>query len=412
MTTLIDSIPDMVWMKDIKGRYIASNPAHERFFNAVSGELIGKTDYDFMDKDNADACTQSDEEAIKKRGISIGKEVVSNPDGKEIIIEIRKMPVFDSNNTLIGSIGIGTDITEKKKVEEKLKLLASVFTSAKEGIVITDVKANILDVNEAYTHLTGYSKEELIGQNVGFLKSGKHDESFYKKMWEQLLQHKFWSGEIWNRRKNGEIFVEKLTVSAISDSDGEITSYVGLFSDITSTKEYEFKLEKMAFYDSLTGLPNRLLFAERIDQAVKISKRLKKNMAVCYLDLDGFKPINDNHGHTSGDDLLIEIAGRIEKNIRESDTAARIGGDEFAILLLNIINMKECQKIVTKILKSIEKPYKLFNGQSVNVSASLGFTLYPQDDNDPEQLLKHADQAMYEAKERGKNRYVCFNAQF
>jgi diguanylate cyclase (GGDEF)-like protein len=228
-------------------------------------------------------------------------------------------------------------------------------------------------------------------------------------MWNELTRNKYWIGEIWNRRKSGEIFVERLTISAISDLEGKISSYVGLLTDITTGKDYESTLERMAFYDSLTGLPNRLLFAERINQAMMISKRLKSMMAVCFLDLDEFKPVNDDFGHSVGDLLLVEMANRMQSNIRESDTVARMGGDEFAILLINIKNIEECETIITKILDSINEPYTLVNNESVNVSASIGVTLYPHDNVPSDMLLRHADQAMYVAKESGKNQYVFHN---
>ncbi|MFH0710865.1 MAG: sensor domain-containing diguanylate cyclase [Pseudomonadota bacterium] len=407
LSTLIDAIPDLVWMKDIKGVYIASNPALDRFFNVNHGELIGKTDYDLMNKHNAEICQITDEDVMASGKINISEEVVTDHNGTQNVFEIRKVPIYDVDQRMIGSIGIGTDVTERKKTEEKLKLLASVFTSAKEGIVITNTSGIIVDVNEAYALITGYSKDEIIGQNAGFLKSEKHGKAFYKHMWEELIRNKYWIGEIWNRRKNGEIFVERLTISAICDSNENISSYVGLLTDITMGKDYESNLERMAFYDSLTGLPNRLLLSERTHQAMSLSKRFNSMMAVCYLDLDEFKPVNDNYGHSTGDALLIEIGHRMQKCVRESDTVARIGGDEFAILLLNINTKKECENIIIKLLESINKSYTLPNNEHIKVGASIGITLYPQDDDTTaEVLLRHADQAMYLAKETGKNKYV------
>lgn len=201
LSTLIDAIPDLVWMKDIKGVYIASNPALDRFFNVNHGELIGKTDYDLMNKHNAEICQITDEDVMASGKINISEEVVTDHNGTQNVFEIRKVPIYDVDQRMIGSIGIGTDVTERKKTEEKLKLLASVFTSAKEGIVITNTSGIIVDVNEAYALITGYSKDEIIGQNAGFLKSEKHGKAFYKHMWEELIRNKYWIGEIWNRRK-------------------------------------------------------------------------------------------------------------------------------------------------------------------------------------------------------------------
>lgn len=364
-------------------------------------ELIGKTPSDIDPLITVDMMDQIRASIQHKKSIRFETKHIRK-DQKVLDVEITAYPYMNGQYGL----SIVKDITDRKKTEEKLNLLASVFTCAKEGIIITDTRGTIIDANEAYLLITGYSKEEVIGQNAGFLKSDKHDKTFYKHMWDELIRNKYWIGEIWNRKKNGEIFVERLTISAISDSAGKTSSYVGLLTDITTGKDYESTLERMAFYDSLTGLPNRLLFAERINQAMMISKRLDTIMAVCYLDLDEFKPVNDSFGHGVGDTLLLEIANRMLKHVRESDTIARIGGDEFAILLINIKNLEECEMIITKILDSINEPYTLLPDKRVRVTASIGITLYPNDNVSSDMLLRHADQAMYLAKESGKNKYI------
>jgi diguanylate cyclase (GGDEF)-like protein/PAS domain S-box-containing protein len=343
---------------------------------------------------------------LETRGGAVFQVKHRTKEGRIYPVEVRSSLVEYENKKYV--IAISHDISESKESEQKTKLLASVFTHAKEGIVITDNEANIIDVNETYTQITGYSKEELLGNNTRILKSDKHEKEFYKNMWNELIQNQYWIGEIWNRRKDGELFLERLTISAITDSDGNISSYVGLQTDITILKDYECKLEQMAYYDALTGLPNRVLFAEKINQAIAISKRLGDVIAVCYLDLDGFKPINDEFGHTSGDELLIEIANRMQKIVRESDTVARIGGDEFALLLVNIKSKQGCEKIIKKLLKRINEQYILSNGMSVSVSASVGIILYPLNNSTSDALLRHADQAMYVAKESGKNRYIFY----
>lgn len=365
-------------------------------------ELIGKRPADI------DPIITPDElanirESIRSKTVIQFQTKHQHKDGSLYNVEVTTYPYMDGKYGL----HIVKNIDERIKTEEKMKLLANVFISTKEGIVITDVRGTIIEANEAYTLITGYSLEEVIGQNAGFLKSDKHDKKFFKHMWDELIKNKYWIGEIWNRRKSGEVFVERLTISAICDDKGKIISYVGLLSDITTGKEYESTLERMAFYDSLTGLPNRLLFSERINQAMTIAKRLKNMMAVCYLDVDGFKPVNDRFGHSAGDDLLIEIAQRMLSNVRESDTVARIGGDEFAILLLNINNAQECENIVNKILDNVHQPYKVNEECTIQMSVSIGITLFPQDElYNAETLLRHADQAMYLAKESGKNQYI------
>ncbi|OHD95812.1 MAG: hypothetical protein A2019_07585 [Sulfurimonas sp. GWF2_37_8] len=397
----LNIITDAIYLINEKYKIIYVNQAACDMLGYSKSELLSKMIFDI------DPLVTPDEINITKQTTLTNKVVQfetkhKRQDGSIFDVEIITYPYMDGEFCL----SVVKDSTERKKNEEKLKLLASVFTSAKEGIVITNTKGIIVDVNEAYTLITGYSKDEIVGQNAGFLKSDKHDKSFYKNMWNELIQNKYWIGEIWNRRKNGEIFVERLTISAISDSNSNISSYVGLLTDITTGKDYESTLERMAFYDSLTGLPNRLLFAERINQAMMFSKRLKTIIAVCYLDLDAFKPVNDCFGHSAGDKLLIEIARRMQNHVRESDTVARIGGDEFAILLLNINSIEECEKIISKMLVSINETYILPNNKGVNVTASIGVALYPQDNVASDILLRHADQAMYLAKESGKNKYI------
>lgn len=410
LQAILESSPNIIiFALDTEYNYIAFNQEHTKVMYTIWGKEIN------LGMNMLEIIVQEDDRQKAKtlfdRALG-GESFVDESEYGDKALS-RKFwqtyysPIYDDvEKKVIGLTCYNLDISERKQTEEKLKLLASVFSSAKEGIVITDISGTIVDVNEAYMHITGYSRDEIIGKNAGFLKSDKHDKAFFKHMWGELIRNLYWIGEIWNRRKNGEIFVERLTISAISNSEGKISSYVGLLSDITTGKDYESTLERMAFYDSLTGLPNRLLLAERINQAMTISKRLKTIMAVCYLDLDGFKPINDSFGHGIGDTLLAEIADRMQKCVRESDTVARIGGDEFAILLLNLKSSEECENLINKILKSINDPYIIKNIVSVKVSASIGITLYPQDDCDSDMLLRHADQAMYIAKESGKNQYI------
>jgi diguanylate cyclase (GGDEF)-like protein/PAS domain S-box-containing protein len=397
----LNMITDAVYLFNDKREIIYVNQAACDSLGYLKEELIGKTPFDIDPVITMDEL-QNITNTIRLKKVIHFESKHKRKDGFIFDVEITTYPYKEGQYGL----HIVKNITDRKKTEEKLKLLASVFTSAKEGIVITDTKGIIVDANEAYSLITGYPNDEIIGKNAGFLKSDKHDNAFYKNMWNELIRNKYWIGEIWNRRKSGEIFVERLTISAISDSEGKTSSYVGLLTDITTGKDYESTLERMAFYDSLTGLPNRLLFAERINQAMMISKRLNSMMAVCFLDLDEFKPVNDDYGHSVGDLLLVEMANRMQNNVRESDTVARMGGDEFAILLLNIKSIEECETIITKILDSINKPYIFQNNESANVSASIGVTLYPHDNVPSDILLRHADQAMYVAKESGKNQYI------
>jgi len=300
------------------------------------------------------------------------------------------------------------DISKRKQVQEEQRMAASVFASTQEGILITDAQRNIIDMNPAFGSITGYSRDEVLGKKPSLLKSGLHDASFYENMWRAINRQGYWRGEVWNRKKGGEIFAEWLTISAVTDQQGKITHYIGTSSDITQLKEQERKLELMAHYDPLTGVPNRILLADRMHLAFAQTKRDNCLMAVGYLDLDGFKPVNDRLGHEAGDQLLIEVALRIKNALREGDTIARLGGDEFVFLLLGLEKVEDCETTLHRLLEVISEPVSLKN-QAVSVSASIGISIFPEDNTDPDTLLRHADQAMYQAKQEGKNCFHIYN---
>jgi diguanylate cyclase (GGDEF)-like protein/PAS domain S-box-containing protein len=297
---------------------------------------------------------------------------------------------------------------ERKAVDEKLKQSARVFSDTHEGILITDTSGTIIDVNPTFCTVTQYPREEVLGKNPGILNSGKQGPEFYKKMWQQLDSDGSWQGEVWNRKKSGELYAELLTISSLSNDDGEIINYVGMFTDITNSKKQQEQLEFMAQYDVLTKLPNRILFADRFLQAVAHCKRNETLLAVCFLDLDHFKPVNDTHGHLVGDQVLIEVANRIQSNIREEDTVSRQGGDEFTIFLTDIKTPRDGGLLFDRIQHSLEQPYYI-EEHTINISSSMGVTFHPLDDFDLDTLLRHADQAMYQAKMEAKGSYSLFN---
>lgn len=302
------------------------------------------------------------------------------------------------------------EVHQRREAEKQLRLAASVFSEAHEGIIITDPNALILEVNRAFTYLTGYDREEVVGKNPRILQSGHHNPNFYVTMWSELLGHGHWKGEFWNRRKNGELYAAQSTISAIYHSEGHVLHYVGLFFDITQQKRQQERIEHLAFHDALTQLPNRTLLADRMEQAVNRASRQKKRLAICYLDLDGFKPVNDQFGHKAGDQLLVEIARRLQGVVRAQDTVARLGGDEFVLLLTDLGSVHETQEVLTRTLEAITLPYLLECGEIARVSASIGVTHYPDDYHDADTLLRHADQAMYEAKQAGRHRIHVFDA--
>lgn len=300
---------------------------------------------------------------------------------------------------------------ESLEAEEKLQLSASVFTHAHEGIMISDTDGIIMDVNNAFTTITGYTREEVIGKNPRLLNSGYQPQEYYAAMWNDLIEKGYWYGEIWNRRKSGQVYAEMLTISAVRNEQGHTQHYVALFSDISEAKEHEKQLQKIAYYDSLTALPNRALLADRLHQAMTQAHRRAQPLAVVYLDLDGFKTINDTHGHHVGDQLLISLSDRMKQILREGDTLARIGGDEFVAILVDLVDMAESEPIITRLLLAAEQPVQL-GDLSLRVSASLGITFYPQaQETDADLLMRQADQAMYQAKLAGKNRFHVFDTE-
>lgn len=297
---------------------------------------------------------------------------------------------------------IAENISDRKRSEKKLQLAASVFSHAREGIMITGKDGTIIDVNEAFSRITGYDREEVLGENPQILSSGRHGKDYYAVFWRELQEQGFWSGEIWNRRKNGEIYAEMMTISSIKDDQGIIQQFVALFSDITAFKEHEKQLEYIAHYDTLTQLPNRVLLADRICQSMSHAHRHEQSLAVVYLDLDGFKSVNDKHGHNIGDQLLISVSAKMKATLREGDTLARLGGDEFVAVLPDLDSIEACLPIINRLLEAAAQPLTV-NNLRLQVSGSLGVTFYPQsNDVDADLLLRQADQAMYQAKLKGK----------
>lgn len=280
---------------------------------------------------------------------------------------------------------------------EKLKWVTHVFAHSQNGIIITDARGMVIDVNPTFSAITGYSREEILGNNPSILHSGLHDATFYQSMWHALLHEGSWQGEISNRRKDGEIVVELLSIHAVKDANGDTTHFVGNFSNLTRFKAYQTQLEQMAHFDALTHLPNRTLLNDRIRQALAWVQRQGTLTAICYLDLDGFKPINDRHGHEAGDQVLIEIADRMRSAVREGDTVARVGGDEFVLLLNDVDSVEEVDAILGRLQDTIKSPLNSVKG--TDITASIGVTLYPVDSSEPDELLHHADQAMYLAKQ-------------
>jgi|GEM_PF-2822925 len=303
--------------------------------------------------------------------------------------------------------GTVTDITQAKQDELALREAATVFGNSYDGIMVVDLQGLVVRANPAFARITGYTAEEIVGRSPKLLASGRHDRAFYERMWASLHEQGFWRGEVWNRRKSGQVYAEMLSISVVRDAQQVPQHYLGVFSDISRLKEHEAELDRIAHYDPLTGVANRRLLLDRLKQALAHAHRSGRLLAVCFLDLDGFKPVNDRHGHEVGDQLLIQLTARMQATLREEDTIARIGGDEFVLLLGELGTVQECCAALQRLLDEISRPVQI-QGLSVAVSASIGATLFPQDPADADTLLRHADQAMYRAKQAGKRRYQLY----
>ncbi len=296
------------------------------------------------------------------------------------------------------------------ELNEKNDQLTRIFESTIEGILITDTKGVIQSVNPAFTLITGYSAPEAIGHTPAMLKSDRHDADFFNNMWQSLMKTGQWEGEIWNQRKDGDVYPLWLALTAIRDKEGNTSQYVGLFNDITEQKQNEEQIRHQAYHDFLTGLPNRLLFNDRLKQAMALAQRMNEKLAIMFIDLDRFKNINDSLGHGVGDQLLRAMAKRLESCTRDEDSVARMGGDEFTVMLPRINHLSDVAQVAQKVLDGLSQPMNV-DGHELVVTASIGISLYPIDGELPEVLMKNSDSAMYQAKEHGKNKYQFYSAE-
>ena len=406
---LVENMSEGALTVNADGMIIYANRRFAEMLKTPLEKVIGASIYLWMDP----VSQQIFRSLLKKDADQNSRQELAlvSSDGVKVPIQLStSFPIVEGMENVICLLATDlSEINEFKRNERELKLAASVFTHAGEGILITDARGNIVDVNDAFTRITSYTRDEVLGRNPDILSSGRQDKDFFAALWRDLTEKGHWYGEIWNRRKSGEVYAEMLRISAVCNSDGKVTEYVGLFSDITAMKEHEKQLEHIAHYDALTNLPNRILLADRMQQGMVQSLRRAQPLAVVFLDLDGFKAINDTHGHAVGDRLLINLSSRMKAALREGDTFARIGGDEFVALLLDIDSIVACQPTLSRLLAAVAQPMQI-DDLVLHVTASLGVTVYPQGDGiEADQLLRQADQAMYQAKIAGKNRFHVFD---
>lgn len=405
LSGLFDAMDDFIFIVDRSGRIVHHNRAVAEGLGYGTSALIGLRAVDVHPEPDRETAHHLIGEIIAGR-LSCCSLPILRSNGEIVMVETRV--VSGTWNAQPAFFAIAQDIGERLIAEERQKLAASVFDNAHEGIMITDPKGCIIEVNATFTELTGYTRDEAVGRSADLLKSGHHEPGFYHAMWRTIRDVGYWRGEVWNRKKSGEIFVELLTISTVRNRHGEISQFVGIFSDITLLKQHQQRLEHLAHFDALTQLPNRMLLGDRMQTAMAQTERSGKVLAVCYLDLDGFKPVNDLYGHAVGDRLLVEVAQRLKTCVRAGDTVSRLGGDEFVLLFSALDNVHECDHAIGRIIATLTQPF-MIDAHLISISASIGVTLFPNDGADADTLLRHADQAMYAAKQAGRNRYHLFD---
>ncbi|MBD9357171.1 sensor domain-containing protein [Methylomonas albis] len=330
-------------------------------------------------------------------------------DGSVRWVVGRAEPELDEAGELCGYVGTITDISDIKANEERLGQAAAVFESTREGVMITDARRRITMVNKAFTDITGYDNQDVLGKSPGVMSSGRHNTDFYREMWANIAMTDHWQGEIWNRRKCGEVYPELLSISTVRDGNGEISHYVGVFADISKLKASEMELEFLAHHDPLTKLPNRMLFLSRLQHNIEKARRQANKMAVLMLDLDRFKDVNDSFGHLAGDDLLQMVAERLTSRLRTSDTICRLGGDEFVILLEEVNQSETVAHVATQIIHALNQTWRLPSGHEVRIGVSVGIAMFPEHGASPDELIQQADTALYQAKNEGRNRFKYFS---
>ncbi|MDP2247901.1 MAG: EAL domain-containing protein [Nitrosomonadales bacterium] len=416
-SNVIEAISDAFVLKDAEGRWLITNEASRCLFGLHDLNWYGKTDKELIAE-----CPgilthyeelQKHELAVWNKGTSL-VTFVNTTDWAGIarVYELRMTPLFNIKGEHLFLVVIAKDVTEKRLAEQNLRIF-DVGLETLEAILITDSNNRIVRVNNSFTRLTGYTQEEVIGKTPAILKSGRHDKEFYQAMWNSLLKDKLWEGEIWDKRKDGQLYPKWITIRAVNDPDGDIHHYVGIFTDLSEHKEARKALQRLAFYDPLTDLPNRRLFRDQLNLAIENANHNFHYGAVLMVDVDNFKLINDTKGHAVGDSLLIEISRRLKSEVRPGDLIARLGGDEFVIMLELLSTNEEkaalqADMVSQKILSGINKPF-LIEEYEIHTSLSIGISMFEIPSITSAEILKRADVAMYLAKSAGRNTMRFFD---
>lgn len=416
LSDIIDSTDAGTWEWDQQTQHIGFNRRYAQMMGYVSSEALPRQSRDWLSRihpDDREASLKALISHLKGQSPHLEVELrLRHQQGHWLWVLVRgRVAARGADGRAQLMSGIVIDISQKKAAESDLQLAASVFTHSREGILITDLDGRILDVNQSFSRITGYPREEVLNRTPRILNSGRQPPAFYEQMWAAIRHSGFWSGEVWNRRRDGIVYAQRLTISTVCDSDGRPLRYVGLFSDITAQKQYQEDLERLAHFDVMTGLPNRVLMGDRIRQAMSLSRRQGQLMALAYIDIDYFKQINDTCGQPVGDRVLREVARRLTDAVRETDTIARPGGDEFVVVLSGIAREDDLDRTFQRLRNAIQRPLQV-DDRSLDLTVSIGVTTYPQSGElEGDQLLRQADQAMYEAKRIGRNGICYFDAE-
>ncbi len=406
-TSAISQASSIIAIVELDGTIDFINPAFEETVGVSSEAAAGHSIFQFCMPPDAQHLYAPMIDAMARLEPWQGDLPSKNRTGSINWKNVRISPITNEKGYADRYLLIKEDITEKRQIESQLRLASRVLDTTDAGVIITNPKGIIESVNPGFTKITGYNMEEAIGKPPGFLQSGAHSKQFYGEFWQQLASAGHWSGEFINQRKGGEIIVCSMSISALYAPDGILTHYVGVFSDITKLKDSQQRLNNLANYDTLTGLPNRHHFLERLNRSFQRAKRSENNVALMYLDLDHFKSVNDTLGHTAGDILLKEVSGRILQQLRDEDTLARLGGDEFVVILEGVADPECISIIAERIICDIRRPF-LIKKQDVYIGCSIGIAFFPKDAEDADTLLRNADLALYRAKDEGRNCYQIY----
>ncbi len=404
--TLVDTLPQRIYYKDKELRYLSCNSSYARDLGLEQEQVIGKSDFDLLPEAIAREMQVNDKRVMQAREIDEQEQSYSVGD-EQLLIHSVKVPVCHDDGSCDGILCIFWDITEHKLAENRLRQSATVFENTADGVIVTDLNSRIIAVNKAFCEISGYSEDEALGKKTSFRRSERQDTAFYESMWRSLKANGRWQGEIWNRRKSGEVYPEWMTISVVRDNSGRVTNYVAVFSDISQVKRSQMQLDHMANHDPLTDLPNRTLLDDRLKQAINRAARQGTELAVLFIDLDRFKNVNDTLGHPSGDQVLQEVARRLKTLLRGHDTVARQGGDEFIILIEDFSEPEIAETVADKVIEAVSQPLHI-RDKEFFIGASIGISIYPEDGIDAASLIKHADAAMYRAKEHGRNTWQFY----